>query len=138
MAKLLLDARPDLIDEVDVYGKTALYLACEKGNKKMVRFLLDRHATVNIQGPNLYTPLLVAVEAVAQNALKISMIESLLRSGADPKLCDTQGRTAFDATHHAGLAARANTSRYVDQVATAWRVRCPAPSQGHRHSPPPE
>lgn len=105
VAKLLLDTGPDLIDEVDVYGKTALYLACEKGNEKMVRFLLERHATANIQGPSFYTPLLVAVEVVAQNARKLSMIESLLRFGADPRLRDTQGRTAFDATNNAGLAA---------------------------------
>jgi ankyrin repeat protein len=33
VATLLLDRSPELIDRVDCFGKTALYMACEKGNE---------------------------------------------------------------------------------------------------------
>ncbi|KAK8037890.1 ankyrin repeat-containing domain protein, partial [Apiospora phragmitis] len=71
VAELLLEARPDLLDEVDNYGRTALYLACERGNEKMVQFLLECGAKPNIQGPGRCTPLMVAVELVAKSAQKM-------------------------------------------------------------------
>lgn len=32
VAKIILDKKPDLIDSVDCFGKTALYMACQAGN----------------------------------------------------------------------------------------------------------
>lgn len=76
-------------------------MVSHRGNVNKGRFLLRRHAPLNIQGPGQYTPLLVAVEAVAQSARKIPMMESLLRSGADPWVRDMQGRTPMPPTTRA-------------------------------------
>ncbi|ORY62681.1 uncharacterized protein BCR38DRAFT_245760 [Pseudomassariella vexata] len=103
-AELLLGACPSIIDEVDNFNKTALYLACEKGNEKMVR-MLSRGANPNIQGPGLLTPLIIAVEVAAKSARKIAVVELLVRHGADPSYADSHKRTAFDAASNAGLAA---------------------------------
>ncbi|EFQ27502.1 uncharacterized protein GLRG_01997 [Colletotrichum graminicola M1.001] len=58
VAKLLLDDTPTLLDAVDNSGKTALFMACEMGNEKMVHFLLEQGANPNIcqktrRGPTL-------------------------------------------------------------------------------------
>lgn len=105
-AEMLLAARPGLVDEVDNFSKTALFLACEKGNEKMVRLLLGRGgANANIQGPGQCTPLLVAIEVVAKSARKIGVVDLLMRHGADPAIPDKHKRTAFDAASNAGLAS---------------------------------
>ncbi|KAK6856281.1 hypothetical protein PG995_008432 [Apiospora arundinis] len=108
VSELLLGAKPGLLDEVDSYGKTALYLACEKGNEKMVRFLLGKGAQPNIQGPGRCTPLMVAVELVAKSAQKrqkINIVQLLVDYGAVPRMRDNMGRTAFDVAKDAGLVA---------------------------------
>lgn len=71
VAELLLQASPNLLDGVDNHGKTALYLACERGNERTVQFLLERGARPNKQGPGQCTPLMVAVELVAKSAEKM-------------------------------------------------------------------
>ncbi|OLN96080.1 Ankyrin repeat and protein kinase domain-containing protein 1 [Colletotrichum chlorophyti] len=48
VAQLLLENTPNLLDLIDNSGKTALYMACEMGNEKMVRFLLEQGADPNI------------------------------------------------------------------------------------------
>ncbi|KAI1798998.1 ankyrin repeat-containing domain protein [Daldinia bambusicola] len=106
VAELLLRRCPDLIDCVDVMGKTALYMACEKGNTKMVKYLLSQgQANPDIQGPGKRTPLIVAIDLAAQDSQKIRIVEQLLKHGADPSIGDADGRTAFMAARNAGLAA---------------------------------
>ncbi|KAK8034653.1 ankyrin repeat-containing domain protein [Apiospora rasikravindrae] len=108
VAELLLEARPEVLDEVDSYGKTALYLACERGNEKMVQFLLESGAKPNIQGPGQCTPLMVAVEVVAKSAQKmqkLNIVQLLISYGAVPRMRDNMGRTAFDVAKEGGLVA---------------------------------
>lgn len=104
VAELLLETCPQLIDHRDHFGKTALFMACEKGNEKMVRCLLAAHAKPNISGPGGCTPLMAAIEDVPQSARKIAIVELLLSSGADPWIPDRDGRTAFKVASNAGLA----------------------------------
>lgn len=105
VAEMLLKSHPELIDKPDRFGKTALYMACEKGNEKMVRFLLSvGRANPNIQGPGQCTPLIVAIELAAQVAAKVAIVELLLEHGAQPNIADVYGRTAFTVSKNAGLA----------------------------------
>ncbi|EMR68868.1 putative ankyrin repeat protein [Eutypa lata UCREL1] len=104
VAELLLETCPQLVDCLDHFGKTALFMACEKGNEKMVRCLLAAHAKPNIAGPGGCTPLMATIEDVPQSARKIAIVELLLGSGADPGIQDRDGRTAFKVASNAGLA----------------------------------
>lgn len=106
VAEMLFQWRPDLIDRKDGMGKTALYMACEKGNEDMVKSLLSKgRANPDIKGPGNRTPLIVAIDLAAQQSQKIVIVEQLLKHGADPTIADADSRTAFIATKNAGLAA---------------------------------
>jgi ankyrin repeat protein len=74
------------------------------GNTIVVSFLLSRGANPNIGGPNLSTPLIRAID-IAQSGVKIYLVNELLLHGADARLRDGSGRTAFDAAKDAGLAS---------------------------------
>ncbi|KAI0378903.1 ankyrin [Hypomontagnella monticulosa] len=104
-AEMLLQHCPSLIDRVDNFGKTALYMACEKGNKKMVKSLLTNgRATPNVVGQGKCIPLIAAIDLAAKIACKIVIVELLLLHGADPNIPEADGRTAFMAAKNAGLA----------------------------------
>lgn len=104
VAELLLQKCPQLVHCLDHFGKTALFMACEKGNDKMVRCLLDAHAESNIQGPGGCTPLVAVIEDVPHLTRKIEIVKLLLNSGAEPCIRARDGRTAFTAASNAGLA----------------------------------
>ncbi|KAI1387895.1 ankyrin [Hypoxylon trugodes] len=104
VAELLLKSCPQLINRPEYYGKTALYLACEKGNQKMVEALLSAGADPNIPGPGQVTPLILAIDVAARSAQKISIVKLLMKYGADPRKTDAAGKTAFDAVD--GLASK--------------------------------
>ncbi|KAI1748582.1 ankyrin [Xylaria castorea] len=106
VAKLILDGSPNLIDHIDYIGKTALCMACEQGNVNMAAFLLERGANPNRGNPGQFIPLVSAIDAVAQSRrATIRLVKLLLEKGADARLRDGDGRTAFDAANNAGLAA---------------------------------
>ncbi|KAI3321108.1 ankyrin [Xylariaceae sp. AK1471] len=105
VAELILNRSPELIDRIDCLDKTALYMACEHGNEKMAAFLLLRGADPNKRGPGHFIPLVRAIDAVAQSRATIRLVKLLLEHGADTRLRDGSGRTAFEAANDAGLAA---------------------------------
>ncbi|KAI2464055.1 ankyrin [Annulohypoxylon bovei var. microspora] len=105
VAEMLLECCPSIVDRVDGLGKTALYLACEKGNKNMAKtLLLKGQANPDIPGPGKCTPLIAAIELATHSSRRICFVELLLLHGADPNIPDVNGRTAFTAAKNAGLA----------------------------------
>ncbi|TGJ79940.1 hypothetical protein E0Z10_g8825 [Xylaria hypoxylon] len=104
VAELILNRDPNLIDRIDYFGKTALYMACESGNEKMAAYLLSKGAKPNREGPGQFIPLVSAIDAVAQSRASIHLIKLLLEHGADTGLRDGSGRTALEAANNAGLA----------------------------------
>ncbi|KAI1273947.1 hypothetical protein F5Y07DRAFT_401911 [Xylaria sp. FL0933] len=104
VAELILNRSPGLIDRIDHIGKTALYMACESGNEKMVACLLSQGTNPNRDAPGKFIPLVSAIDAVAQSRANIRIVKLLLEHGADAGLRDGNGRTALEAANNAGLA----------------------------------
>ena len=99
------------INATDVEGKTVLMYAIERGNKKIIEWLLIRKANVNAKDIHGKTALMYAVyitqyvyaeEAVLQSLLSdtIFIIQSLLAAGADINATDIDGRTALMHARH--------------------------------------
>ncbi|KAI0142716.1 ankyrin [Xylariaceae sp. FL1272] len=104
VAEMILTRCPQLVDCVDCFDKTALYMACEKGNEHMVKFLLSKKANPNKPGSGRCIPLVSAIDAAAQSRSKIRIVSELLDFHADPRIHDVSGRNAFEAANNAGLA----------------------------------
>ncbi len=76
----LLDAQPDLRDELGWFGRQPLHAAADAGNDRSVEILLSRGAAPNAEeGLHHDTPLMLAVEADSA-----ACVELLLGAGADP------------------------------------------------------
>ncbi|TCI85055.1 ankyrin repeat domain-containing protein [Tenacibaculum sp. M341] len=88
---------PDILDKItdinhrNKKGETALFLACETGNLKIVEALLAKKADVNISNINNVTPLMIA--AYTNNT---SIVEKLLAKNADKTQKDYNNRNAYD------------------------------------------
>jgi serine/threonine-protein phosphatase 6 regulatory ankyrin repeat subunit B len=67
------------IDEINVYGNTALHIACYNGQDAVVNELIDYGANVNQPNNNGFTPLHFAA-ASTHGAL---CLELLVNNGAD-------------------------------------------------------
>ncbi|OUM59376.1 hypothetical protein PIROE2DRAFT_63812 [Piromyces sp. E2] len=78
------------IDKQDNCGKSALFVACEKGNFKVVQLLIEHGANVNNGNKNGYTPLM---EASKNNYLNI--VKYLVEKGANPNLTNKLGQSAL-------------------------------------------
>ena len=126
IVKMLLDAGAD-VNQASNGGFTPLMAACGRGhsevaklllanganteahstnnatalidavtaNLETVTVLLDAHANVNVQCKDGTTALMIAIN---HNAYKIA--DALIRAGADLKLQDNKGRTAYDYASH--------------------------------------
>ncbi|KEZ43217.1 hypothetical protein SAPIO_CDS4894 [Scedosporium apiospermum] len=94
IARLLLGdwSRSGQIKEWTQYNKTAVHLAAEKGNLKVLQLLLSRGADPNAQYRESPTPLTAAVRSNANN--KRNVVELLLSKGADLDKKDGTGCTA--------------------------------------------
>ncbi|XP_063711605.1 ankyrin repeat domain-containing protein 27-like [Symsagittifera roscoffensis] len=79
------------VDNCDEKQRTALHLACVKGNNTIVSFLLSHGANPNCKDVNLNTPLMLA--CLSRN---IPTITLLLKKGANPNLCDSKGNNALN------------------------------------------
>ncbi|KAI1132242.1 ankyrin repeat-containing domain protein [Nemania abortiva] len=101
IAKLVLDRElePNFINAQDSAGKTALWMACEHNNEKMVEFLLDNNADPNIPSTKNQTPLLIAVDMRSSDSShrrklnRLRIIEMLLKRGANSNQADNLGKT---------------------------------------------
>lgn len=72
-------------------GWTALHYAAASGSIEIVRMLLEKSAYIDAAAPNGTTPLMMAA-----GGGQTSVVELLLREGADPSLKNALGMTAQD------------------------------------------
>jgi uncharacterized protein len=99
-AKALIEQSP--VDILDGEGRTPLLYAAFHGDSDLIRWLLERGATVNHQDRNGYSPL----QCAAQNG-HLEAVVLLINSGANPNLCDIHGNgPLWTASHQASLAKR--------------------------------
>ncbi|XP_051917955.1 ankyrin repeat domain-containing protein 26-like [Hippocampus zosterae] len=78
------------INQVDKQSRTALHLACARGNVEVVRFLMEKKAQVNLCDNQNRSALIKAVQEQHDLCANI-----LLENQADPNLVDTDGNTAL-------------------------------------------
>eukprot|EP00756_Hemistasia_phaeocysticola_P055665 Hpha_TRINITY_DN31628_c0_g1::TRINITY_DN31628_c0_g1_i1::g.29175::m.29175 len=87
----------DVVNRVDVCGRSALYIAAERGDIDTVRLLLSAGSSPDLRLPAGSTPVLAAIElprlasAVASSEAAVAEVSSelvsqLLFSGANPKI----------------------------------------------------
>ncbi|KAI0436779.1 ankyrin repeat-containing domain protein [Xylaria telfairii] len=100
IASLVHNRKPTLMNATESNGKTALWIACENSNKKMVEFLLSHDADPNIPSTkNNRTPLQVAVDMRSSEGSqkraddRLRIIKLLLKHGADSNQTDILGNT---------------------------------------------
>ncbi|OXV07336.1 hypothetical protein Egran_04899, partial [Elaphomyces granulatus] len=74
------------------YGETAIFLAAQHGQAKMIRALVKMSAKINLsETTRAWTPLIVACVHGHQDAVDV-----LLQAGADIRTCDIRGWSAKD------------------------------------------
>ncbi|CAM1507446.1 Fc.00g070870.m01.CDS01 [Cosmosporella sp. VM-42] len=90
------------LDESPLPGGTPLHYACHNRYPDIVELLLRKGASEDINSftDNGYTPLMVLVIAAAEKLLGwnelVTIGRMLLDAGADPKIRNVQGKTAWD------------------------------------------
>ena len=90
--KRLLEIRSLNVDHQSekVHGATALMLAASKGQKTIVKLLIEKGAAVNIQNMRGHTALIFAAVIGHENVAK-----GLIAQGADVNIQDMEGATAL-------------------------------------------
>ncbi|KAK8091327.1 ankyrin repeat-containing domain protein [Apiospora phragmitis] len=107
VAKLFLNApqAESLLEKPDIDGKTALYLACEMGNRKMVELLVDKyHAQVNVADTYGKTALHATVDAKEPLEDRLRIARILLQARAEPDTSDSRDHTPLCAASSRGHA----------------------------------
>ena len=93
-------------------GRTPLMIGCAYySGVGICRMLIDHGANVNAVAQDNITPLMLA----AHNA-KLDVVELLLKKGANPKVRDAAGKTAWD------YASKADVSEYLTKSVKDTRV----------------
>ncbi|KAF5538018.1 e3 ubiquitin ligase HACE1 [Fusarium phyllophilum] len=83
------------IDTQDACGRTALFMACDQGNWRVAKMLLDAGADVNISDKTGACPLLACSASLnISSAKRDEMILRLRDKGAEPGQKDKYGNTA--------------------------------------------
>jgi ankyrin repeat protein len=90
LRRILID-RPDLIDARDSRGDTLLHVACVEKQYVVGDMLCGRGANLNAKGHEGRTALHYAVQE--GRAISLSIVFSLLKYGADPRIRDDRGLT---------------------------------------------
>ncbi|GMI22270.1 hypothetical protein TeGR_g2574 [Tetraparma gracilis] len=89
--EFILDLNIIDIDSKDQYGNSLLHLACQQGNKRLVKFLLRRGADIKTQN--------AAGNSVLHHCHAYShtdLAEYLLSKGADDSLVNVEGCTCYE------------------------------------------
>uniref|UniRef100_A0A8B9C696 Ankyrin repeat domain 44 n=1 Tax=Anser brachyrhynchus TaxID=132585 RepID=A0A8B9C696_9AVES len=93
------------IDEMNIYGNTALHIACYNGQDSVVNELIDYGANVNQPNNNGFTPLHFAA-ASTHGAL---CLELLVNNGADVNIQSKDGKSPLHMTAVHGRFTRSQT-----------------------------
>ncbi|KAJ2991817.1 hypothetical protein NUW58_g2382 [Xylaria curta] len=99
ISRLIHGRQPALMNATDSTGKTALLVACEESNDKMVEFLVTHEADPNVASSKNKTPLQIAVDMRSsqgtreRHANRLRIIEILLKHGAETNQTDNLGNT---------------------------------------------
>lgn len=80
------------VNVADANGMTALMYAAKYGDMDVLRSILEAGAFVNTKSKNGQTALIIAVKESGTDGT----ISALLKAGADAKIRDNEGMTAFD------------------------------------------
>eukprot|EP00919_Chromeraceae_sp_WS-2016_P057608 GHVR01136572.1.p1 GENE.GHVR01136572.1~~GHVR01136572.1.p1 ORF type:complete len:140 (-),score=16.10 GHVR01136572.1:176-595(-) len=68
--KLLIEKGAD-VNEIDTYGRTALFWACEHGELDLVKLLIENGADINHKDKKRETPLMVAADSRHPDVLRV-------------------------------------------------------------------
>ena len=90
-ATALMEGFDENGERVKVTGTTMLMLAVAKGREKMVKELVRRKASLDMQDSTGHTSMMWAI-----NASKPSIVQILVDAGARTDLCDTTNNAALD------------------------------------------
>ncbi|KAK0049487.1 serine/threonine-protein phosphatase 6 regulatory ankyrin repeat subunit A [Biomphalaria pfeifferi] len=91
IAKILLEADPELVLCQDRYGKSSLHLAVDTGNEEIVRLLLEHGADANVRCHEGLTPLMYCCTPDT-DGMRVGVLKLLLESGAAIALKDHRGK----------------------------------------------
>ena len=90
IVRLILRTAHGIIDKADPFGKTALYMACARGNHETVRELLNRGASVEAADDTGMTPLMVTARGG-----HVAVLGILLQESPAIEATDSLARTAL-------------------------------------------
>ncbi|XP_077567363.1 ankyrin repeat domain-containing protein 26-like isoform X1 [Stigmatopora nigra] len=82
----------DNINHVDKQNRSALHIACSRGNEEVVRFLIKKNIQINLCDKQHKSALITAVQAQQEGCANI-----LLEHKANTNLADSDGNTALHA-----------------------------------------
>jgi len=99
----ILEEFPDLVEFRSPEGWTPLIVAAHGQKEDVVKVLLDNKADPNACGKKGTTVLMYAKSALlGQNEPDFTILEMLLKTGADPSRHDALGQDIFHYLHAAG------------------------------------
>ena len=117
LAKLLILRGAD----VNQPGWAPLHYAATKGHIEMMRLLIDNSAYLDAESPNGTTPLMMAAHYGTPMAVKL-----LLEEGADPRIQNKLGLSAWDFAHNSKTDAnKAETKQYLQAFLAVWAQKYP-------------
>ena len=114
LAKVLIARGAD----VNQPGWTPLHYAASKGHVEMMRLLIEHHAYLDAESPNGTTPLMMAAHYGSPMATKL-----LLEEGADPRLKNKLGLSAWDFAHKPPV--KPDSVLYLQAFLADWQARYP-------------
>lgn len=98
------------INSVNEDGNTALMLASNIGNPRMIKIILAHNPNIDQKNNEGYTALMIASEQG-----QVHIVEQLLKNGADKMLKNNDGLTAADLAVRYGQPQTANLLRVSSQ-----------------------